>query len=68
MFVGKQRQAAAVFTENLDDLLKQLVARIHFLPARVFGVVAVLADQQHRIDCQIVFRPASMPRRSWDRS
>ena len=52
MLVIEHGNAATILPKNIYDLLEKFIARIQFLANLIFRVVTMLADHQHRIDCQ----------------
>src|SRR5262249_61987316 len=59
--VAEERGRAAVAGEHLGRLLEQLIAWVLDLAELVAGVLAVFADQEHRIDRELV--PSAPQRR-----
>ena len=54
MFVGEDRHCLSGLSKHFYDRLHQFVPRIKMLAAIVVGVVAMLADQTHAIDREVV--------------
>ena len=54
MLVVIDRDSPTVAVEDVDALLEELVARVEDLAFGVVGIIAVLADEQHGIDSQLV--------------
>ncbi len=54
MLVVIDRDSPTVAVEDVDALLEELVARVEDLAFGVVGIIAVLADDQHGIDSQLV--------------
>ena len=59
VFVVEHRHGAAAVAKHVDDLLKELVSRIERLPLFVLRIVAVLADDHHAVDRQLLRRRRS---------
>src|SRR5207244_8256879 len=49
MLIVENRDCLAVFPEDLDNLLEKRIARIERLSQLIARVVAVLADDEHRV-------------------
>ena len=54
MFVIEDRNRSAVFAKDIGRLFEEFVARVLLLTDRVDRIIAVLADDQDRIDGQFV--------------
>ena len=54
MLVVKHRHALSCGAEGVCDLKEQFVTRIKMLAFLVVGIVAMLADDQHAVDVQLV--------------
>ena len=54
MLVVENRQHAAVFLEDFDDLTKEFVAGVLSLAEIVAWVLTVFTDDQDGVDCQTI--------------
>ena len=52
VFIHKDRDTTASFSEDFRDLIEKFVARIEYLVAFILGVVTMFDDQQNGIDIE----------------
>ncbi len=62
VFIGEIGNGPAARPEHLDDLFEELITRVQRLTFLVARVVALLADIDHAVDCQLARAPCQRVR------